>query len=217
MEKEFSPDPIPFPSLLSLARPPLSFFPLAFPYRRGVEASFNVVCSPRRSDPVEAMRDSIRPNNAIWHRLDPFLASSSAMRGLDPSIYIQCQSRTTSDPSRYSISEGSVRPWTTCDPSLNTYTAREVRSACPYILKKGIRRRPTLLSILILQRETRSVVCTTTNNAIDGKWIIFLVLHRRSWAKWIASSNASPLYLPWLWRKPRRVSTEQEKIYHFLC
>ena len=135
------------------------------------EASFNVVRSPWRSDPVEAMRDSIRPS-------------------------IQCQSRTTSDPSRYSISEGSVRPWTTCDPSLNTYTAREVRSACPYILKKGIRRRPTLLSILILQRETRSVVCTPTNNAMDGKWIIFLVLHRRSLAKWIASSNASPLYLP---------------------
>ena len=44
--------------------------------------------------------------------------------------------------------------------------------------KQGIRRRPTLLSMLRLRRETRSVVCTPTNNAIDGKWIIFLVLHR---------------------------------------
>ena len=107
----------PFPIYSYFSCSTSSLLSLLLSVRRGGEMEFNVVSNPRRSDPVEAMRDSIRPsippNNAIRHRLDPFLASSSAMRGLDPSIYIQCQSRTTSDPSRYSISEGSVRPFKT--------------------------------------------------------------------------------------------------------
>ena len=89
-KKGLSSYPFSFPLLLFLLDLLLLFL-LLIRVRRGVEAAFNVVRSPRRSDPVVAMRDSIRPSipqdNAIRHRLDPFLAPSSAMRGLDPSIF----------------------------------------------------------------------------------------------------------------------------------
>ena len=124
----------PLPFLLFPARPSLlSPFPLAFPYRRGAEASFNVVRSPRRSDPVEAMRDSIRPsippNNAIRHRLDPFLASSSAMRGLDPSIYFI--KTHVSNKSTYNANQGR-RPIPldtplAKDPSVHSRLSRQIK------------------------------------------------------------------------------------------
>ena len=101
-------------------------------------------------------------------------------------------------PSRYSIcEERAIRP---SIPSTNNAKGQRViplsirlrRGRFDLLVHtsyiQGIRRRPTLLSILILQRETRSVVSTLTNNAMDGKWIIFLVLHRRSLARWIATS-----------------------------
>ena len=138
---------------------PCSFssFSFCLSVRRNGEMDSNVVRNPRLSDPVETMKDSIHPSiiplNSDWIPLSLRHRRWEASIRPSNSKDIQCQSTTTSDPSRYSICEGSVRPfktlatnkdatwvyrqchWTTCDPSLNTSTAREVRSACPYILQ----------------------------------------------------------------------------------
>ena len=89
----------PHPAFSPPLGPPFFSFPSCLSVRRSGWEAFNVVCDPRQSDPMAAMRDSIHPS--VY------------------SVYKQCQ-------------------WTSCDPSLNTSTPREVRSMGPYILQTDI-------------------------------------------------------------------------------
>ena len=155
---------------------------------------------------------SIRPSISLRITLQTILQTMPLVNVWSLSRYSNAREVWSARPIR-STNKAFDSVW-----SLSQYSSTmEVWSVCPYPLqtRHSTTSDPSLNTSYAGRRGPSSAPLRTMQWTANGSSFSFLL--RWSVAEWIASSNASPLYLPWLWRKPRRVNTEQEKIYTFLC